>query len=258
MIQENALFRTYFDREKNALISRGNAKPIARDLEFHLLSIGADCDPGTLKLLKDGLAAMALYLVSRPRFESFGWTVSLQDPAINFFFGGSAREYTVVGRAFLEGVRAADSNRFFAQIARPFGDIHTSSVDVEGRDIFGIVEQYCRNSDQQLVRFFHSEGDEEALLTALPDVDRAWFESVDGEALQVRTGSPGVSLISERQVSLRCGCDAGRISRVLAELYKEEPEELFRGDPSVEVECPRCGTKHLILREAFEKALRKR
>ena len=48
--------------------------------------------------------------------------------------------------------------------------------------------------------------------------------------------------------------DADRITEILVKLYGEEPEELFRGDPAVEAECPRCGTKHEISRAMFDGA----
>jgi hypothetical protein len=257
MEQGTAVFRTYFDREKNVLIARGNPGPIHQELELHLLSIGAECDRQTLGFLKDGLAAMALYLVSRPRFESFGWTVSLKRPLRNLFFSGSAREHTVVGRAFVEGVKEAATNRFYAQVARPFGELATSSVEVEGTDIFSIVEQYCRASDQQPARFFQRESreaGEEAFVSVLPDADREWFESVDREGLLARISAAEPGLIAEHEVSFRCGCDTDRITRVIADLYRDDPEDLFRGDPLVEVECPRCGTQHQVLRARFDAA----
>src|SRR2546427_970759 len=154
MTQEGAFFVHYLNRKRDVFLSFGDSRPIHRDLDLHLLSIGVSHDAFVLKLLKDGLSALALYQVSLPRFETFGWTISLQDPRVNLFFTGSARESAVVARAFLEGVQPASKNLFFTQVSRPFGELQTSSVEVEGTDVFSIVEQYAMKSDQQLIRYF--------------------------------------------------------------------------------------------------------
>ena len=59
----------------------------------------------------------------------------------------------------------------------------------------------------------------------------------------------GMKLVSEHRVVFRCGCDANRIARVLGSIYRENPEEIFLGDPTLEAECPRCGAKYQISRE---------
>ncbi len=83
-------------------------------------------------------------------------------------------------------------------------------------------------------------------------MDREWFEGVDGEGLFERSEAARPGLIAEHEVSFRCGCDTDRIARVMAELFRDDPEDLFRGDPAVEVECPRCGTNHQVTRERFD------
>jgi molecular chaperone Hsp33 len=246
---------TYLDRRRGVLISVGDLVPLHRDLELHLLSIGVRHEPAVLQLLKDGLSALALYMVSRPRFETFGWTVSLQSPPRNLFFTASAREETIIGRAFLEGVQPAPRNLFFAQVTRPAGEVQTSSVEVAGEDLFSIVEQYCRLSDQQVVRYIRGEKGTAAFLSALPEGDKEWIPAATADDV-LRPGA-GVDrkLLSTRTVTFRCGCDRDRITSVVANLYRDDPADLFRGDPSVEAECPRCGTRHTITRPDFDAAL---
>jgi len=261
MTEDKACFRTYFDRERDVLIAVGDPDPLVRDLELHLLASDITHDAFTTKRLRDGLSALALYMVCRPGFETSGWTISLQEPPLNLFFTGSAREETVVGRAFIEGVEPSGKNLFYAETGRDFGGRQRSAVDVEGSDVFRIVEQYCARSDQQSARFFFdgeggsSGGKSVALLSSLPDADLEWFQAVGGEEIfsLVRDGS--LKLISERRISFHCGCDTDRITKVVVDLYKDVPEDLFRGDPDVEAECPRCGTKHRISRQSFEKFL---
>ncbi len=251
MSDEGALFLTYLDRQRDLLLVYGDPSPLHRDLELHLLSCCIRHERPTAALLKDGLTAMALYLISRPRFESFGWTISLQHPRLNLFFAGSAKKNTLVGRAFLENVQPAPRHLFYAQISRSFGELQTSSIEVEGSDIFKMVEQFCSRSDQQPVRFFLGEGRRVALASPFPGADRKWFQSADPAEIMALEKSGDLKLIADRGVLFRCGCDRKMITGIVVKLYHQDPEELFRGDPEVEVECPRCGAHHVVTREQF-------
>lgn len=207
MDASGARFTTHLSRKRDVLIAVGDPGPLHRALERHLASIGAAEDPAALRILEDALSAVALYMVSRPRFDSIGWTIHLEEPLRNVFVAGAAEEGSVVGRTFRDGVRRSAKNVFYAQTSRPASKLQTSSVPVEGNDIFRIVED------------------------------------------------PESKVLSEPAVALRWGCDAARIAKFLAEIYKDGPDDLFRGDPFVEVECPRCARKHVIAGERFDKEL---
>src|ERR1041385_2679694 len=179
MSPEGAAFQTLLDRQRDVLVSIGDPAPLHLDLELHLLSIGVVHDPFTLGLLKDGLSALALWEVSRPRFETHGWTIALRAPRVNLFFTGSAAERTVVGRAFHEHLAEAERSLFIAQMSRPGTGLQTSSTEVAGEDFFEMLEQYSLRSDGVPVRLFRQEG-KVALLSALPDADREWLARVGG------------------------------------------------------------------------------
>jgi molecular chaperone Hsp33 len=255
MAQDGAFFVHYLDRKRDVFLSAGDFRPLHLDLDLHLLSIGVSHDPFVLKLLQDGLSALALYQVSRPRFETFGWTISLQSPRVNLFFTGSTKECTVVGRAFLEGVQPASKNLFFTQVSRPFGELQTSSVEVRGTDVWSIVEQYSMKSDQHLIRYFRREDERVALVIPFPDADRDWLKRARAEEVFELEKSGDLKVLSDHLVRFHCGCDGEKINEIIARLYRERPEDLFRGEPSVEVECPRCGAKYGISRGCFDKAL---
>ena len=253
MHAEGARFTSYIDRRRDVLITFGDPRPLHVDLELHLLSIGVVQDAFTRSLLKDGLSALALWQVSRPRFETHGWTFGIAEPRMNLFFSGSAPDGTVVGRAFHEHLAAATGNIFYAQTSRPSSGLQTSCAEVEGNDIFAMVEQYAHRSDQVPVRLFRN-GDRVAYAALLPVGDRDWLQKVETSelfALEKEAGE-GVKLIAESRVTFRCGCDGARIVKVLREIYREA-DELFQGDPAIEAECPRCGTKHAVTRESFER-----
>ncbi len=250
-----SVFRTYLDREHDCLAVFGDPAPLHQDLDLHLLSCGIQLDPVMMRLLRDGLSAMALYLVSRPRFESFGWTVSLTDPRANLFFAGTQLENTVVGRVFLENIKTIPKSRFYAQIRRPFSPLQTSSLEVEGADMLWIVEQYCLKSDQQDARLFRGDGERVALVSALPNVDREWFRGLESKEVFRLESAGAIDLVNERTMAFRCGCDSEWIARALASMFGEAPESLFRGDMDVEAECPRCGATHRIARKTFDRML---
>src|ERR1041385_9357109 len=100
MSPEGAAFQTLLDRQRDVLVSIGDPAPLHLDLELHLLSIGVVHDPFTLGLLKDGLSALALWEVSRPRFETHGWPIALRAPRATPFFPASPAESPVGGRPF--------------------------------------------------------------------------------------------------------------------------------------------------------------
>ena len=252
---DGAPFRIYLDMRRELLLTRGDPGPLCRELELHHLSSAIEYDAFTRGLVRDGLCAIALYMLSRPRFETIGWTVNLQEPRRNLFLAGSVRDGTVIGRAFVENVQPAPRNLFYAQTSRSFGEPQTSYVEVEGTDIYDIVEQFCRMSDQQSVRFFKESEDDVALASALPGADPGMLERLDPAGVLGTPEDGEMKLIAERSIHLVCGCDTGRITRILVTLYAEEPEELFRGDEAIEAECPRCGAKHIVSRAMFDAAL---
>lgn len=242
---------TYLERRTDVLLSVGDPRPIHRELELHWLSIGLEQDAFARQLVKDGLAALAFYMVSRPRVDTFGWTISLQRPLLNLFFTGSADDATVVGRAFLDNIQPAPRSLFIVQTVRPRHEPQRSSVEVDGVDIFAMVEHYSEKSDQQPVRYFHGTDERLLQVASLPEVNRDWLGALQGAEAFALLEAGDLKFISRHAVRFHCGCDRQRILDVVRKVYANDPEDLFRDDPSVEAECPRCGTKHVIRREDF-------
>jgi molecular chaperone Hsp33 len=253
--EEHAVFNNYFDREHDVLVISGDPSPLLRDLELHLLAYDIQYDPLTVQLLRDGLIAMSLYLLSKPKSGSFGWTVSLKDPRMNLFFSGSARDQTVIGRPFFEDLREEPRSLLYVQTSRPTGKAQTSCIEVEGLDIFGMIELYSRQSDQRELRFFHTDDQEAGLVQTFPGTESEWFEAQNNRDLAGLVECEGIRRLLRHSIRFYCGCDSGRILRLLVHSYGEKADELFLGDPSVEAECPRCGAQHVISREHYAAAL---
>ena len=68
----------------------GDPRPLGRELELHHLASAMEYDAFTAGLVRHGLYAIALYMLSRPRFETLGWTVNIEEPRRNLFLAGSA------------------------------------------------------------------------------------------------------------------------------------------------------------------------
>src|SRR6056300_180553 len=112
---ESIEIRCYFVRERNALVARGQFSDLYMDYYLHLMENKLKNEQAYDQNLKDGFAALALHLASRPWNEAIAWTLSWQDPPQNYFFTGSNRDATITGRVFTEDIRRRDTNLLFSQ-----------------------------------------------------------------------------------------------------------------------------------------------
>ena len=258
-------------RERGVLVLFGEFTALKEDLDLHCLSLGIDYDPFVRELLIDGLSALSLHLASRSVDEHVGWTINLQRPApMNLFFTGSRSDHSVVGRAFLEAEEGVtrQGNLFVCQSTREHGERRESFVEVEGVDIFGMVERYYDQSEQKLARFFHrarADRDGEAemprrdaeivFLQLLPDGDASWLRAATTEEVFALLGAGDLEALATESLRFRCGCDRERMAKCLVAVYQNQPEALFGADDSVEVECPRCGARLAVTREDYQRTL---
>jgi molecular chaperone Hsp33 len=58
--------------------------------------------------------------------------------------------------------------------------------------------------------------------------------------------------MERRHYQWRCGCSERRIFQILAPGMLDNPDELFAGEDSLRLDCPRCGAHYRITREALE------
>ncbi len=255
-----AIFRSYYWREQDALLVTGDPQPIFNDLELHLLTLPESPDPLLIQMLHDALAAMSLYAVSRPRFENFAWTVSLTEPKMNLFVSGSRENDTVVGRVFTENVKDRENGLFHAQSLRPNSEVQNSNIEVEGLDVFSWVEKYCRLSDQNEIRFFtEQESSRGILLSPLVKREEPWMEKLEADSIfklldDAEAQDPlqfGLKPLTRHKLSFNCGCHLKRILNLVVPLFREAIDDLFQGEESVEVECPRCAAQYSVTLQVF-------
>ncbi len=244
--------RTYFVRGRNALLARADFGELYVDYYLHQGQHGYQHTPSHDGMLKEALAAMTLHCASRPRNESWAWTIHFTDPLLNLFVAGDNGREAVVGQIFTENVRDDGRNLFLADVVDGRAEARRSAVDFSGSDPFGIVEEFYRQSEQRPARYFRHGEEDFIMLTAQPGCDLEWLESLDDARIRELDASETLSLLETRRYRWECGCTQARMFAVLAPIMRRDAEGLFENEPSLRMSCPRCGARHTITREALE------
>ena len=244
--------RSYFVRGRNALVTRADFGELYVDYYLHQGQHGYQHDPEHDGLLKQALAAITLHAASRPWNESAAWTIHFQKPLLNLFVTGDNRRGTIVGQLFTENVKADAPQLFLADVVRERGEPRRSAVEFAGGNVFGAVEQYYAQSEQRPGRYFQHGPEDFVFVSAQPQCDVGWFESLDDAAILTLDQTETLSLLEKRRYRWECGCTQERMFAVLASVMKSDPEGLFGDDPVLRISCPRCGARHTITREALE------
>jgi len=90
------------------------------------------------------------------------------------------------------------------------------------------------------------------MVTAHPDCDMAWFESLNDAAIRTLGESETLALVEKRFYRWECGCDERRMMDVLRSVMMQDPDGLFGDESAIRMSCPRCGARYMIRREAME------
>lgn len=244
--------RSYFVRERNALAVRAAFEPLYVDHYLHLMQHGMRLVPEIDQPLKDALAALTLYLASRPWDEDAAWTINFQEPLFNLFVTGNSQGERVAGRAFTEDIRVAERNRFIAQIRDPQAGIRQSVIEFEGCDLFRIAEKFFTQSEQRLTRFFRHGEEDFVMVSAQPDCDEAWLRSLTDETIRTLDQEETLRLLEKRFYRYHCGCDLERILPTMASFSPELVDELYDGEEVIRIQCPRCGARFPLERSVLE------
>lgn len=245
--------RTEFVRHRNVLLARANLSGLFIDYYLHLGETGKTIAPEHDQLFKQMLAAFVLHAASRPAREHIAWTISLQQPRINLFTTADNQLGTVVGRIFTEHVKEAPTNMFYQETVIGGRPLRRSVVDFEGTDLFAAVEKFYEISEQRPGRLFDLGDENYVLVSAHPDYDEAWFRGLTLDDVRSITGGDEILVpIERRRYRWHCGCNERRIFQVLTPAMQRDPDELFGGEPVIRVECPRCGVRYAVSREALE------
>ena len=230
--------RCYFVRHRNALAVRGNFGPVYMDHYLHLMQHQIRTNPDNDQKLKDALACIVLHLASRPWDEVSAWTIHFSDPLMNLFVTGNSNEGNIIGRTFTEGIRKDKRNLFITQINNFPKEPRRSAIDFKpSASIFQIIQEYYKQSEQRLAKFFNYSEEEFVFISAQPECDEDWLLSLNDESIRSLDKDEELSLLEKRHYSYRCGCTKERIITALATASKDE---VLGNKESVTIECPRC------------------
>lgn len=241
-----------FVRHRNALLLRGQFTPIYTDYYLHLMQHEIRHTEELDNMLKDTLAFLALHLTARPRAETIAWTINLRAPRLNLFVTGGSEEQAVTGRLFTEGVREPDRNFFYSQTTT-LASQHTprlSTVEIDGKDPAGWIEQYYKQSEQRAGRAFRLDDENFALVVAQPDCDLEWLYTLDAKAVAAIDTLEETKLLETRHFRFFCGCTLDRILPMLG-TWRDRPDELFEGADTIRLLCPRCAAIYPISRDTI-------
>jgi molecular chaperone Hsp33 len=244
--------RSYFVRGRNALLTRADFGELYVDYYLHQGQHGYQHTPANDGLLKEALAAVTLHCAARPWNESVGWTIHFQNPLLNLFVAGDNRLGTIVGQLFEENVKEDGRQLFVADVVRERADSRRSAVEFTGADVFRAVEQYYVQSEQRSARYFQYGPEDFVFVSAQPQCDLGWLESLDDAAILTLDHTEELSLLELRRYRWECGCTQQRMFAILANIMRTDPEGLFGSDEALRMSCPRCGARHTITREALE------
>lgn len=244
--------RTYFARERNALVARADFGELYAALYLHQMDCGIRLEQPYDDLLRDALAALTLHCASRPWGETCAWTIHFQNPLTNVFVNGDNRLGTVVGNMFIDNVRSGDSGLFYSDSVEDGRPLRRSVVEFEGNQVFPAAEKFYSQSEQRPTRFFRHDEEDIVMIAAQPDCDLEWLAGLDTEAVKRLDKEVELALLEKRHYRFECGCNHQRMVEMLAPVMSSQPDELFADEETVRVKCPRCGMTHAITREAME------
>lgn len=244
--------RTEFVRHRNALLARARLTDLYLDHHLHLAGFALQVDAGHNRIFQDLLAAFVLHCASRPRNEMIAWTLNLQEPRLNLFATADNATGDVAGRVFTENVKEGETNLFYVETVRGRDPVRRSVADFTGADVFKGAEAFYERSEQRPARFFDLGDEEYALLSSHPDCDLPWLRAVTVEQLRGLAETETLVPIELRRYAWRCGCNEQRMFQILAPAMRDDPEGLFGGEDVLRMQCPRCGARYRIGREALE------
>ncbi len=244
--------KTYFVRQRNALLARANFSDLFVDYYLHLSDHELKPKPGHDGMFKRALAGFTLHCASQPRNVLTAWTLNFQQPLVNMFLAGDNNFGSITGRIFTENVRQMPEGLLSADVIRGKGELRRSAVNITGSDPFGAVEMFYAQSEQGAARYFETADETYAMITEHPDCDLEWLRGLTAEDVAKLDETETLTLMETRVERWHCGCNQERMLQVLLPSMKQDPDGLFAGDPKIEIRCPRCAARHVVTREAME------
>ena len=244
--------RSYFVRERNALLARADFGELYVDYYLHQGQYGYHHAPAHDGMLKEALAALTLHCASRPWNEAWAWTIHFHRPLLNLFVAGDNRRGIIIGQLFTDKVKDDGRNLFCADLVRERAESRRSTIEFHDSEPFKIVEQFYARSEQRPARYFRHGPEDFVMVSAQPGCDLDWFHALTDEQIRTIDERETLSLLEERSYRWGCGCSQERMFSILAPIMRSDPADLFGEQDLLRISCPRCGALHMITRESLE------
>lgn len=244
--------RTYFVRHRNALLARGDFSDLLVDYYLHLADQELKPSPGIDGELKECIIGLALYAAGRPWAEQIAWTLHYENPVHNLFVTADNTGAAITGTYFTEDVRRKETSLFYSDIQVPQKPLRRSMIEIGSASPLQAVELLFQQSEQRLARFFRFRDDDWVLVSAQPDCDEQWLASLNEDTIRSLDRTEQLSLLEIRSFNWSCGCSLERMLQVVMPVFRADSGGLFGGEDSIRIRCPRCGSRHIITRQAAE------
>jgi molecular chaperone Hsp33 len=251
-MNEDIEVRTYFARQRNALVARAGFSELFAAWYLHRMDCGIPIPPECDQNGRDALAAITLHCAGRPWKETCAWTVHFPNPRMNVFAAGDNLAGTVVANVFNENIREIPRGIFYADVIEEGRPSRRSTIDFEGESFLHAVEQFYTQSEQRPVRFFWHGDEDLVMVSAQPDCDLAWLEALDTPSIITLDEDVELALLEKRSYRFECGCTHLRMLDFLGPIFRNQGGELFGDEETIRIHCPRCGARHAITKEALE------
>ncbi|MEM9080572.1 MAG: disulfide bond chaperone [Verrucomicrobiota bacterium] len=234
-----------FIRHRNVLMVRAQFTDIFTDHYLHLADNNHRYAPELDQQLKELYACITLHSVARPWAETHAWTINQRAPRVNFFVTASSLFENVTGRLFTEDVREAPQSLLYSQITEQHKETRRSTISLDTNNPFDWLEHYYTQSEQRPGKIFELPDEHFVLIAAQPDYDEEWFDNLDLDTVALIPDAEETSPLESRHFRFHCGCTVERVLPALGS-WRDNLDELFQGEPSVTIQCPRCVTKFQI------------
>lgn len=250
-VEDYTKVESIFVRERNCLLVRAQFTPVYTGYYIHLMEHKLRYANELDATLKDLMAVLTLHLTARPWAETIAWTANLRAPRVNYFATGSSTAENITGRLFTEDVREPDRNLLYSQTLVAGEKPRTTTVHVSSADPVEWIEHYYEQSEQRPAKCFRLDDENYALVAAQPDYDEEWFDGLDAEAVARICEDEETKVLETRRFQFDCGCSLDRILPTLRS-WKGKLDELFQGEESIKVNCPRCGAAYTVTPEMLQ------
>lgn len=244
--------RSYFVRGRNAMVTRSSLGDLYIDYYLHQGQLGVQHPPSQDGMLKEALAGMLLHSASRPWNETAAWTIHFENPLMNLFVVGDNPNGRIVGQIFNESVKQTGRNLFCADVVRGTGSPGRSMVEFSSNSVIPAIEWFYSQSEQRLARFFEVAPEDFVMVSAQPECDLPWLESLTLDGVRALDSLETLSLLETRRYRWDCGCNQERMLDVLLPVMKMDASGLFGDEAAIRISCPRCGLKYVVTRETME------